>query len=77
MQSITKGCILIQFLQNTKTVDDIIGEQGSLARYFGKRNLLDLPLVKINFIRSLAAYCVFSHFAQVKDRHNSNILIDE
>lgn len=29
-----------------------------------------------NFVESLAGYCLFCYFAQVKDRHNSNILVD-
>jgi phosphatidylinositol kinase/protein kinase (PI-3 family) len=27
------------------------------------------------FIRSLAGYCLFGYFCEVKDRHNGNILV--
>jgi len=31
---------------------------------------------QLNFTKSLAGYSLFCYFAQVKDRHNSNILVD-
>jgi phosphatidylinositol kinase/protein kinase (PI-3 family) len=76
MQTISQGCVLIEFLEGTRTIADIKRQHGSILKYFSREFLHDLALIKDNFVRSLAGYCVFSHFAQVKDRHNSNIMVD-
>eukprot|EP00049_Salpingoeca_infusionum_P000323 m.39009 g.39009 ORF g.39009 m.39009 type:complete len:994 (-) comp10277_c1_seq1:366-3347(-) len=53
----------------------------TLAEYFEQQfSDADSPeklyQARVNFTQSLAAYSLFTYFAQVKDRHNGNVLID-
>ncbi|XP_003375512.1 phosphatidylinositol 4-kinase beta [Trichinella spiralis] len=43
---------------------------------FGDFNSEEFLTAQNNFIRSCAAYCLVCYLIQVKDRHNSNILLD-
>lgn len=47
-----------------------------LKRY-GSEQSEEFKLARLNFLKSLAAYCVVSYILQIKDRHNGNIMIDE
>eukprot|EP00055_Hartaetosiga_balthica_P013345 m.68100 g.68100 ORF g.68100 m.68100 type:complete len:923 (+) comp8235_c0_seq1:324-3092(+) len=46
------------------------------VQQFGAVDSPSFSKAQDNFVRSLAAYSLFTYFAQVKDRHNGNILID-
>ena len=47
-----------------------------LKRY-GSETSETFKQARLNFTKSLAAYCVVSYILQIKDRHNGNIMIDE
>jgi phosphatidylinositol 4-kinase len=47
-----------------------------LKRY-GSETSEEFRFARLNFVKSLAAYCVVSYILQIKDRHNGNIMIDD
>ncbi|EGD81084.1 Pik4cb protein [Salpingoeca rosetta] len=49
---------------------------GYFHQQFGPANSEGFLTAQQNFAESLAAYCIFTYLAQVKDRHNGNIMID-
>ena len=46
-------------------------------KLYGNENTPEYKAARLNFIKSLAAYCVVSYILQIKDRHNGNIMISE
>jgi phosphatidylinositol kinase/protein kinase (PI-3 family) len=72
-------------LEGTQSIDAIkklrINSPLTLLEYFestyGPPYSLSFQSAAQNFARSLAGYSLFTFIAQVKDRHNANILVDE
>ena len=73
---------LIEVIPNSYSRDQL-GKafEIDLHKYFLKRygseTSVQFHQARLNFTRSLAAYCVVSYILQIKDRHNGNIMIDE
>ncbi|CAD5216891.1 unnamed protein product [Bursaphelenchus okinawaensis] len=76
------GCGVIECVPNAKSRNEI-GHQTAftLFEYFvtsyGDENSEKFRNARRNFVKSMAAYSVFSFLLQIKDRHNGNIMINK
>ncbi|CAD5222232.1 unnamed protein product [Bursaphelenchus xylophilus] len=76
------GCGVIECVPNAKSRNEI-GHQTAftLFEYFvtsyGDENSEKFRTARRNFVKSMAAYSVFSFLLQIKDRHNGNIMINK
>ena len=74
------GCGIIECVPNAISRDQLGRKTDTnLFNYFiatfGDVLSEEFKVARLNFIKSLAAYSVFSFLIQIKDRHNGNILI--
>eukprot|EP00041_Stephanoeca_diplocostata_P016583 m.327453 g.327453 ORF g.327453 m.327453 type:complete len:947 (+) comp20413_c0_seq1:480-3320(+) len=71
---------LIEVVGSAVSVHQIKMNYKTLLEYFktefGAPTSEAFLVAQRNFAESLAGYCLFCYFVQVKDRHNSNILLD-
>jgi len=81
IQVLSNDSGLIEPILNTVSLHQIKKHsQMSLLAYFiqefGPINSEGFLTAQMNFIKSVAGYCLISYLVQVKDRHNGNILLD-
>lgn len=73
---------IIECIPNSNSRDQL-GKKHELnlheyfLKLYGNENTPEYKAARLNFIKSLAAYCVVSYILQIKDRHNGNIMISE
>lgn len=73
---------LIEFVEGAQSIDRIKKnlKSGSLKDYFNMNFGASFSMVHTkavqNFMKSLVGYSLFTYLAQLKDRHNANLLID-
>jgi len=78
---ISEDCGFIELISNTLSLHQI-KKQSKLSLYayfvqeYGAPTCETFLSAQKNFVHSLAGYCLFCYFVQVKDRHNGNILLD-
>ncbi|KAG0596247.1 hypothetical protein M758_UG236700 [Ceratodon purpureus] len=74
---------LIETIYDTASIHAIKSRNSdvtSLRDFFCKKYIEGSPAFKLaqrNFVESMAGYSILCYILQVKDRHNSNLLIDE
>ncbi|XP_024378951.1 phosphatidylinositol 4-kinase beta 1 isoform X2 [Physcomitrium patens] len=74
---------LIETIYDTASIHSIKSRNSdvtSLREFFCKKYVEGSPAFKLaqrNFVESMAGYSILCYILQVKDRHNSNLLIDE
>ncbi|KAG0571619.1 hypothetical protein KC19_VG027900 [Ceratodon purpureus] len=74
---------LIETIYDTASIHAIKSRHSdvtSLRDFFCKKYIEGSPVFKLaqrNFVESMAGYSILCYILQVKDRHNSNLLIDE
>nr|PNR53857.1 hypothetical protein PHYPA_007532 [Physcomitrium patens] len=74
---------LIETIYDTASIHSIKSRNSdvtSLRDFFCKKYVEGSPAFKLaqrNFVESMAGYSILCYILQVKDRHNSNLLIDE
>lgn len=75
---LSKSSAMIEYIPDSNSVS-------GLKKIYNDKNLLSIYKVMFsnnfheaqkNFVESLAGYSLFSYLLQIKDRHNSNLLID-
>ena len=75
---LSKSSAMIEYIPDSNSVSGV-------KKIYNDKNLLSIYKVMFstnfheaqkNFVESLAGYSLFSYLLQIKDRHNSNLLID-
>jgi phosphatidylinositol 4-kinase len=71
---------MIEVVGSGVSVHQVKRNYGSILEFlrseFGGSSSEAFLAAQMKFLRSLAGYSIFTYFMQVKDRHNSNILLD-
>lgn len=76
--TISKNSALIEFVPNSQSIDSLkkTYKRKSLYEIFKLMFVHNFEETQKNFVESLAGYCFACYVLQIRDRHNSNILID-
>ena len=69
---------LVEFLPNTMSIDGLkklLPDDWTLNTFYKNYFKENYENARLNFIESLAGYCLVTYLLEIKDRHNGNILI--